>query len=482
MSTLGTYRLIDAIENGSYTYSSLNTALATARTRSEFLGALNDRAMLSRMCASKNCVDTIFGTAGTGAAEADFLNADPTLLCAVVPNSRLVLDKVFNTGNTTEQLARRLFTVDGMVNALYSNVFAAPYMGRLINSSIYYRPRLSALTLEVVSPILSMTEITHTGSFIAITSTAVLIRRKGFDVFVRITGIPSTFVPTDVEYSSIDSKVVVVGSAGPSTIYVSSDGGETWTAGTNFSSGFKKVIRLPSLWAACGTNPGLATSPDGVTWTSRIGAGSSFNDIASDGTSYVVVGDSSIIYYSSGAGTTWTNSGAPASTNLIAVTAGPTGTFIAVGAANVNKNTIKSTNSGVTWGASTAILTTTTNLNSITYSPDGYYIVGSSTSAASCAAYSTDGTTWTGIGYSSATTASVSMQDGSSKTVLIMPAATFGVAVIRKVGDLTATLFPTLDETGSIIDTSSTSKGFVFPSGYFINSNTAGFITNAKAK
>jgi hypothetical protein len=56
--------------------------------------------------------------------------------------------------------------------------------------------------------------------------------------------------------------------ANPNTVYISTDG-ETWTATSQL--GFETIGFANGLFCAYG--PGLRTSPDGITWTSRVGAG-----------------------------------------------------------------------------------------------------------------------------------------------------------------------------------------------------------------
>ena len=100
------------------------------------------------------------------------------------------------------------------------------------------------------------------------------------------------------------------------TLYTSTDA-KTWTARTS-GFGSNDIYKIHyvaglSLWIAVGNNGTLTTSPDGITWTARtsnIGA-NTINDIASDGTTVVAVGEGGgttntggIIYSSNG--TTWT--------------------------------------------------------------------------------------------------------------------------------------------------------------------------------
>lgn len=479
MSTLGTYRLLNAIDNGSYSYATLNTALATVRTKSEFQVALNDRAMLTRICTSKNCVDTIFGTAGTGAAEIEFMNADPILLCQVVPNCKLVLDKVFVAGS--DQLTRLFLTIPGMINALYTSTTACKYMSKTLKNNQYFKPRISLTPLAVVAAVVDMAEITHTGSVIAITAASVMIKRKGTDEFVRLN-FPAAFVPTSVAYSTIDSKVVIVGSGGTASIYVSSDGGETWTAG-NVTVAMNKVLRLPSVWVAVGgVGHNVTTSSDGITWTGRVTTGSIMRDVVSNGTAYVAVGDAGNTCYSSGAGTSWSPQSSGTTVPLVSVAVDGSGNFLAVGNASSTRNIVKSITGGISWTIPTAVISTTTNLSSIVWSTEGYFIVGTSTSATNFAAYSTDATAWTIITAGSATTCNVfGSKNAASGMVIVAPAAGIGITILSKLGDLATTIYPSVDSTNAIIDTSSTSKAFVLSEGFYVNTNASGFVTNTRA-
>lgn len=149
---------------------------------------------------------------------------------------------------------------------------------------------------------------------------------------------------------------LAVGTSGGSSAFTTSTDGVNWSSATNFPVGITAtdVAWSPDLglWVVAGLTGGLATSPDGVTWTVR----------------------------TSGTAST-----------LSAVTWADTlGLFVAVG----NSGVLLTSPDGITWTSRTSGFGAT-NIANVAWSPDVGVLVACGLS--SKVSYSTDGITWTNI-------------------------------------------------------------------------------------
>jgi hypothetical protein len=132
---------------------------------------------------------------------------------------------------------------------------------------------------------------------------------------------------------------------------------------------------------------GISTSSDnGVTWTNRIASTNIFNDIATNGTNSVAVGQNGIIYYSSN-GTTWTQatSGTTVILNSVCYQQNA-GYWTAVGNSGV---ILTSSDNGATWTSRTS--NTTNSLQKAFADPNLTMVCGNGGTVVT----SSDGTTWT---------------------------------------------------------------------------------------
>jgi hypothetical protein len=222
-------------------------------------------------------------------------------------------------------------------------------------------------------------------------------------------------------------------------IYRSTDG-LNWTVYTIFASGVQTygIVWASSLalWACAAFNSTgspvvlLATSSDGISWTTRgaaFNAFTGFYDIAWNGTNFLALGNGPAVISSNG--TTWTNAITTSST-IWAVNWNGT-VWVAggqVAAVSMYYNT--SATVAVAWTNSTNVFTT--RCYDIKYNGSILVAVGTGTN---CIAYSSNGTSWTGIPLSTTvfTTGAygvlwaaelglwIAMGDGSTNRVMTSP-------------------------------------------------------------
>jgi hypothetical protein len=142
-----------------------------------------------------------------------------------------------------------------------------------------------------------------------------------------------------------------------------------------------------------GTAESWGTVNTGYTWTQRLaGDGTSFLDIAYNGTDlYVAVGGTGKLY-SSPDGVTWTSRTSQFGASGINSIAYGNGVWVAVGVAGK----ISSSTDGINWTARTSNMSTN-ELNHVIYANSIWVVVGGGGGATNTGGvcYSTDGTTWT---------------------------------------------------------------------------------------
>lgn len=206
-----------------------------------------------------------------------------------------------------------------------------------------------------------------------------------------------TEAPTNLVWSSIacsaDGSRLVAGTYG-SGIYLSTDGGYTWSPGsapTTNSTCSSVVSSADGTRLAALDNGYVYISADaGITWTSNQLSSSSLDALASsaDGTELVVTAAGGVVYASENAGMSWSSQTLPGVSGL-SVASSADGTKLV--AASGTGTIFSSTNSGATWQISGA--PTNRIWVSIASSADGTKLVAGADEAIFTSMDS--GTTWT---------------------------------------------------------------------------------------
>lgn len=189
---------------------------------------------------------------------------------------------------------------------------------------------------------------------------------------------------------------LAVGSGG--TIITSPDT-TTWTVqASGTADPLRPVAYAAGLWVVANDEATLTkirTSPDGITWTrtSNVANPQTFQSIATNGTSLVVVSDQGEIMRSTD-GATWTDIPSGTSNRLLGITATPSG-YLAVGGNDGVATILNSTDGGLTFAAVTSpvanLLRTVERLNGT------YFAFGDEGTLLT----STNATTWTSVPLSS---------------------------------------------------------------------------------
>lgn len=162
----------------------------------------------------------------------------------------------------------------------------------------------------------------------------------------------------------------------------------TWTVATGFPlQTANDVIYANGLFVGVGGSGTVATSADGITWTSRSAGSTQFNRIIYSNSLFVVIGNSGTIYTSAD-GVTWTLRTSNVAGNLNDVVWNGS-IFCAVGASGV----ITTSSDGITWTARTPGDTTVT-LMSVVWSGTRF-VVTNTTNAGVWT--STDGISWSKV-------------------------------------------------------------------------------------
>ena len=181
------------------------------------------------------------------------------------------------------------------------------------------------------------------------------------------------------------------GSGTPSVAAVPRLSGTTWTTGSPIgtadlnSVGFGTVGGNP-LFVTVGAGGKIASSPDGVAWTSVANppSAANLNAVAFGGSSFVAAGAGGVILNSSD-GAIWTADTSPTGSAIYGLTSNGANFFVGVGASG----TIIYSGNGVTW--TTANSGTTSDLLAVGYGNGEFVAVGN----AGKLLVSADGVTWT---------------------------------------------------------------------------------------
>jgi hypothetical protein len=188
---------------------------------------------------------------------------------------------------------------------------------------------------------------------------------------------------------------------GPSPLVATSSDGVTWTSRTMTGFSGQAVLGAAygnSVFVAFGTGTKLSSSSDGVTWTARTSGFTSSASIhagcySTDLALFVVVGDQGQISTSPD-GTTWTAQTSGTSHTFIAVTFG-NGVFVAV----TDAAEIVTSRDGATWTARTTNLSNASFKGVAFVESVGFVVAGfdntNSDGRIGSSAFSVDGITWT---------------------------------------------------------------------------------------
>ena len=224
------------------------------------------------------------------------------------------------------------------------------------------------------------------------------------------------------------------------TIYRSTDG-LNWTVYTVFPSGVQSygIVWAPSLalWVCTAfnvsgiTNNVISSSTDGISWSARfsIATGTGFNDVAWSGANFLAVGNTTAQFSSNG--TTWTSTGFRPTSSVIYGIAWNGAVWVAGGTVSTVSMFYNTSSTGqLGWINSTNVFTT--RCYDIKYNGSILVAVGTGTN---CIAYSSNGTSWTGIPLSTTVFSTgaygvlwaaelglwIAMGDGSTNRVMTSP-------------------------------------------------------------
>lgn len=401
MSYIGTMRLINALENGSYTGGTLNTALGTAKTKNEFSAGTHSIETLRRMLSSEQSVTAILGS--TIARDVLF-NTPFKILSEVLPNSEIFLGQLFaNTSYITEFEQK----VENYASMFYGSetamkMVSADSTGNMLMRFPHLFTPLRMENLGVNTRIIKMAHnpTTKTTMMVSIAGN-VYIRRSASNTVSRVN-LPVTLNAKDITYGTTSGYWVAVGAAtaGVNTIYYSSDDGVSWTAATNpVNVQMNKVIEVfGNRFVAIGESGHVATAAAAsmASWSTAASLTNSLKDIVASSTTIVVVGAAGTIASSTNGTAFTTRAGNAGTITYSSVAVSGTSEFIAVAdGALTTTNATRSTDAAVTWVAQT-IVANATPLSKIVRGANAWYVAVSNSSVA-FAAYSTNGTSWTNI-------------------------------------------------------------------------------------
>lgn len=164
----------------------------------------------------------------------------------------------------------------------------------------------------------------------------------------------------------------------------------TWTVGAAIGASDLNAETYGAaggnLFIAVGAGGKIASSKDGIAWTTlgNTGTSADLNAIAFGGSSYAAAGAGGVILYSTD-GSAWTAEASATSNALYGMASNGAGAFVGVGA----NGTIVYSSNGISWNA--AASGTNKDLLAVTYGIGGYMAVG----AGGTLLNSVDGINWT---------------------------------------------------------------------------------------
>ena len=210
------------------------------------------------------------------------------------------------------------------------------------------------------------------------------------------TGAP-TFPDYPLLFNNGSTFIVLNQNTGRTSDYKSTDNGATWSAiTTNFGAQIPNYAKYSNgVYIIAGSGGALVTSTDATTWTLNSSASTamsaaSINAIANNGGStWVIVGASGKVAYSTNNGTTWTAATGTGSGTFQSITYDSTlGLFAAVG----NDGSVYVSSNGISWTAYTHGLST--NACKITSGNGKFLICIDSAASYTNFSFSYNGTLW----------------------------------------------------------------------------------------
>lgn len=177
---------------------------------------------------------------------------------------------------------------------------------------------------------------------------------------------------------------------------ISTDGGLTWTNSNPFGGVLNVFVSTAawngSVWVAGGQGGNLATSPDGITWTTRTsGIGGTIYSVVWSSTLSLFVASDGTNIITSPTGVTWTLQSAVAGGQIAENGAGLLVSWAAVA------GTIYTSTNGTTWTLQPTNLPTLASPSGMRFAGGYFWIFRQNPLLTVLAEKSTDGVTWTSV-------------------------------------------------------------------------------------
>lgn len=390
MSIVGSYRLYNAIENGTYTAATLSSALTgSARLTEEFHAICTNKTTLKLLLTTKPeiVLNSTYSNLYTPvlssnpSALAEILSEREALLTTVVSNTAmskiLLSDPVFLKSIYTNQLLQRVFGSDAMYGK-YGE----------------YVPYFSPITLEgTTGQLKSSAYNASTGTTLLIVGNT-LYRRTRNSLIFRKANVPAAMT-TMSAVANNGSTFVVVGSPAADAIAYSTDDGESWTKATNPTANvLTHVVGTSSTFVIGGANGTILYSTNASSWTTKTYTNLSTNaivDLKFDGTNVFIC---TIVHISrsTDGGNTFAAGIATTTGSLTSIASSGSGRVVVVSSAGSNRNYGLSTDSGASYVfTNTGIIAGTTNLKEVVWTGNGFYAASSASGLNDGIAFSPDG-------------------------------------------------------------------------------------------
>jgi hypothetical protein len=383
MSFIGSYRIFNALENGSLSAAQLETALTTdTRKLSEFKAGVVMRGLFYRAVASNNTIEAIV-------------------------DSTTAIDYILQNNEADEALNYFVASDTAMGIAGDKSTVASKLVNFHLDKIISNRNTVDSFFDSDFGAAELYPKLTFTERFESITNSTIASIVYGNDLFVAAANSTSTLgiirTSTDaITWTNRDggnnsnSNALVYGNnlfvrAGVSGVVATSTDAITWTLRTSGSATVINALTYGSnLYVHAGASGLLRTSTDAITWTLRTsGTASIIRALTYGDNLYVYAGDGGVLATSTDA-ITWTARTSNVTRTINALVYGNNKyVYGSVGGAAATFVLSYSTDA-ITW---TDVSTTTTTINSLVYTGK-IFIAGKSDGDTS---YSTDAITWTDV-------------------------------------------------------------------------------------